>query len=240
MSTFVYGLRQRRREPEIMDRDDLDEALHVQALRGLERINRWSGSARILWPSIRACAAAAGSRPLRVLDVATGAGDVPIRLWHRARRAGVPLQIDGCDRSPRAVAHAARRAAEAGAEIRFFAWDARSGPPPELYDVVTCSLFLHHLDEEEAVAMLRRLGAAARRLVLVNDLRRGAAGMVFAYLGTRLLSASPVVHADGPRSVAAAFTCAEARALARRAGLDGAVVRRRWPCRFLLRWERRT
>jgi hypothetical protein len=81
------------------------------------------------------------------------------------------------------------------------------------------------------------MAAAARRLVLINDLRRSAGGWLLAYVGTRLLSASPVVHTDGPRSVAAAFTPVELRQLAERAGLAGATVVRRWPFRLLLTWR---
>jgi 2-polyprenyl-3-methyl-5-hydroxy-6-metoxy-1,4-benzoquinol methylase len=219
-----------------MDQPALDEALHLGALRGLERINRWSGSAGILWRAIRALARPAGGAPLRVLDVATGAGDVPLGLWRKARRAGVSVRVEGCDRSTRAVTHARRRAAEAGADVPYFELDALGGPLPGGYDVVISSLFLHHLDEDQAVDLLRRMAQAARQLVLVNDLRRGLGGLLLAHVATRLLSASPVVHRDGPLSVVAAFTPAEARELAGRAGLAGVRVVRRWPCRFLLSW----
>ena len=94
------------------------------------------------------------------------------------------------------------------------------------------------LDEPEAVLLLRRMKQMARCLVLVNDLERGPLGWMLAWLGTRLLSRSRIVHVDGPLSVEGAFTCAEVRALARRAGLDGATLTRRWPCRFLLAWRR--
>ena len=60
--------------------------------------------------------------------------------------------------------------------------------------------------------------AAARRLVLVSDLRRSATGYFFAWAGCRLLSRSRVFHVDGTRSVAAAFTPAEARASGREGG----------------------
>jgi hypothetical protein len=78
----------------------------------------------------------------------------------------------------------------------------------------------------------------AARLVLINDLVRSRTGYLLAHLGTRFLSASDVVHIDGPRSVEGAFTVDELLALARRAGLDGAGVIRQWPCRMLLEWER--
>ncbi len=231
------SLRRRCRRPEIMDQPDLDEERHFQALRGLERINFWSGSARILWPAVRTLARQTGS-PLRLLDVASGAGDVPIRLWHKARRTGIPLDVAGCDVSPRAVDYARRRAEQRGAAVRFFVWNALEDPLPAAPDVVTSSLFLHHLSDAEAVVFLRRLGQLASRLVLVNDLVRSLPGFLLAYVGTRVLSTSRVVHTDGPQSVESAFRRDEALALAHEAGLHGATVRRRWPCRFLLSWNR--
>jgi SAM-dependent methyltransferase len=227
----------RHLQPEIMDQPGLDRRRHVQALRGLERINFWSRSARILWPPLAALAGERRERPLRVLDLATGAGDVPLRLERLARRSGVPLEIEGCDVSPAAVEHARRRAAEAGLSARFFLQDVLTGPLPDGYDALVSSLFLHHLAEEQATDLLRRM-AAAGRLVLINDLLRSRAGWLLAYLGTRLLSRSDVVHVDGVRSVEGAFRLSEARDLAERAGLHGALVERRWPCRFLLRWRR--
>jgi SAM-dependent methyltransferase len=235
---FTAGLRRRSCRPELIDQPDLDEARHQGALRGLERINLLSGSAGILWRPIRKLARQLGTPALRVLDIATGAGDVPIRLWRKARGADLRLELEGCDKSPRAVAYARARAERAGAEVQFFVWDALADPPPGRYDVVCSSLFLHHLGDDRAAGLLRRMGALADWLVLVNDLCRGPLGYALAWVGTRLLTRSAVVHADGPQSVAAAFRPAEALALAERAGLAGATVARRWPCRFLLSWRR--
>ncbi len=223
----------RRLRPEVMDQPGLDPGRHRQALRGLGRINFWSGSAGLLWPPLAALARNLG-RPLRVLDLASGGGDVPIRLWRRAHRAGLPIVVAGCDVSGGAVEHATRQAERQRTGVRFFVANALSGDLPAGYDAVICSLFLHHLTEDQAVGLLRRMAAAAGRLVLVNDLVRSRTGLLLARVGTRLLSLSPVVHVDGPRSVEGAFTIAEARALAERAGLSEATVERHWPCRFLL------
>ena len=232
------SLRQRHRQPEIMDQPGLEPGRHLHALQGLARINWWSGSARILWPPIHALARERAGGPLRILDVASGGGDVPIRLWRRARRHGLALEILGCDVSPAAVEYARRQAERCGAAVQFCLRDVLQSPLPDGYDVAMCSLFLHHLDEAEAVELLRRMADAARRLVLANDLARSRLGYGLAYLGTRLLSRSDVVHTDGPLSVAGAFTPEEAAELARRGGLSGARVQRRWPCRYLLSWRR--
>jgi 2-polyprenyl-3-methyl-5-hydroxy-6-metoxy-1,4-benzoquinol methylase len=225
-----------------MDGPGLDPARHARALRGLARLNFLSRSASTLWHPLEGFGRELGTRRLRVLDVATGAGDVPVRLWERARRAGLDWQLAGCDVSPVAVAHARARAESAGAEVSFFVADALEGPPWADYDAVVCSLFLHHLDEEQACTLLRRMAGlptpARPRLVLVNDLVRSLAGLALAFLASRLLTASRVVHADAPRSVEGAFTAGEVRALAEKAGLHGAAVERRWPCRYLLTWRR--
>jgi 2-polyprenyl-3-methyl-5-hydroxy-6-metoxy-1,4-benzoquinol methylase len=235
---YMGFLRQRRRRPEIMDQPDLSPSRHVHALRGLARINYLSHSAGILWPELAELARNLAPRPPRILDLATGAGDVPLRLWRRARRAGLDLHLEGCDLSPVALEQARASAAQSGAPLRFFEYDAVTEPALTGYDAVMCSLFLHHLDESQATGLLGRMAAMAGRLVLVNDLERGWTGLLLAHLVTRLVTTSDVVHVDGPRSVEAAFTPAEARAMAERAGLSGARVRRRWPFRWLLSWSR--
>jgi 2-polyprenyl-3-methyl-5-hydroxy-6-metoxy-1,4-benzoquinol methylase len=232
-----FDLRKRVRQPEIMDQPGLEENLHVEALRGLERINRWSLAGRVLWPAVKALLPRKQG-PVRLLDVATGGADVPLYLWQKAKKAGWPLQIDACDRSGTALSHARQRASQVGAAVHFFQWDVLAGPFPDNYDVVMCSLFMHHLEEDQAIQVLNHMAQAARHLVLVNDLCRNLPGLLLAYLGTRVLSASPVVHTDGPLSVRAAFTPSEARQLAQRAGLEGATVQRCWPFRWLLTWRR--
>ncbi|HVP13622.1 MAG TPA: methyltransferase domain-containing protein [Phycisphaerae bacterium] len=228
----------RCREPETMDDPALARDHHVAALRGLERINRWSRSVDIVWAAIHRLAHESGEAGLRLLDIATGAGDVPTGLARRAHRAGLRLRVDACDVSPTALEHARRRADAAKADVRFFQLDALRDELPAQYDVLVSSLFLHHLADEEVTLLLGRMARAARRLVVANDLRRCRPGLLLAYFGSRFLTVSPVVRADAVRSVHAGFTLDEIRALARQAGLSEAIVDRRWPCRFLLTWKR--
>ena len=232
------GLLERHRLPEIMDQPSLEPGRHLQALSGLARINLISDCTRILGKPLFALARKTPERNLRVLDVATGSGDMPVRLWRRAQREGIRLAIDGCDISPTALAAARERANQAGAAMQFIRLDVLRDPLPTGYDAVVCSTFLHHLSEEDAVRLLARMARAAERAIFVNDLARSRMGLFLAHTVCRLLTLSDVVHTDGPRSVVAAFTPAEALALAERAGLAGATVERHWPCRYLLSWTR--
>ncbi len=235
---FWPDLAVRRREPELMDQPDIDPVEHRKALRGLARINRLSRSSSIVWQSLARLARESPDRPLHVLDVACGAGDMAIAIKRTARLRRLAIEVSGCDISETALEHARRNARQAAVEIDFFAADAIAGALPSNYDVIMCSLFLHHLDRADAVQLLRQMAAAARRAVLVNDLRRSRLGYLMAYLVPRLLTRSKIVHVDGPLSVQAAFTLAEASELAAEAGLTDAVFARRFPQRFLMVWHR--
>ncbi|HEX5514326.1 MAG TPA: methyltransferase domain-containing protein [Gammaproteobacteria bacterium] len=234
---MIASLAQRQLEGELMDDPAVDADAHVAALRGLRRINRVSRTAATLWPSIARIAQAHRGGALSLLDVATGGGDVPLSLWRRARRHGLALDISACDISETALGFATAEAARAGAPIRFFRLDVLTEPLTKRYDVITTSLFLHHLTDTQIVALLNTLAAQADHLV-ISDLIRSRTGYGLALLGTRLLSGSRIVHVDGLKSVRAALTLPEAHALAATAGLDSAVFERRWPRRFLMTWSR--
>ena len=242
LAAWGLGPLVRRREPELMDDEGLGREPHLQALDALARVNRVSLTAVRAWREVerlsQVCAA-----PVRVLDVACGGGDVLIDLARRAQRRGVAVELIGLDLSPVAVERARRRAMGGAAHgtsrpaVRFERRNVLVDALPRGAHLVLCSLFLHHLAEEEAVRLLRSMAEACRNVLLVQDLRRTRLGWALAWLGLHALTRSQVARRDGLVSVRAAFGIAEARSLAREAGLAGATVRRCWPQRFALRWE---
>lgn len=219
-----------------MDQPGLDPAEHARALAGLRRINRLSGVVGSLWRRLAPLARVAAPQPLRVLDVASGGGDVAIGLAKRARRGGLPFEIVGVDFSQTAVDDATRRAV-AEPSVRFERRDALADALPAGFHAAVCTLFVHHLDEPQVRALLERMAAAAPT-VLVSDLRRSTAGWLLAQAACRVLSRSPIVHYDGPVSVEGAFTPTELRRVAAEAGLAAARVETAWPQRMLLHWRR--
>ncbi|MEX2170593.1 MAG: methyltransferase domain-containing protein [Pirellulales bacterium] len=230
---FPLSLAQRRFRPEIMDQPGLDEARHHHALSGLSRLNRASNITRQLWKPIRSYSKMHGTRALRVLDVASGGGDVPLGLWKLAQKNGITLRILGLDASPTACRYATQQCSPAGGSISFRQTDVTRDELPMGFDIVICSLFLHHLSFAHGAELLKRMGAAGRLLV-VSDLRRCAVGYALAQLACHLLTTSQIVGSDGPQSVVNAFSLSEFRELCRAADLKGASIRAVWPFRLLL------
>lgn len=230
---------QRHLQAERMDQPDLEIGEHHSALKSLARINWISRSASIVGPPIFFAARERHrGRALRVLDLASGAGDILATLARQAEARDLAIDWTGCDISPIAVAHAQEQAARDRLPITFLQADALSDPLPADSDVVMCSLFLHHLKDHQAVNLMTRMRAAAAECVLINDLIRSRWGYILAQAGCRLLTRSAIVHFDGPVSVAGAYTVDEVRKLASDAGLISATFTQHWPQRFLLNWRR--
>ncbi len=150
----------RIRQTELMDAPDLDEGLHREALRGLSRVNWISATVSVLWSAMRPLAVR--TRTLRVLDVGCGAGDVLIGVARRAAAEGIELQGVGCDISPTAIKHAEQLSAVAARQIErplnleFRVADCLRDTLPAPFDVTMCSLFLHHLSDDDACQLLQR------------------------------------------------------------------------------------
>lgn len=236
-----------------MDDPALAESDHLQALSALARINAFSGTSAQLSRAIGRLATSGPAlpRPLRVVDIACGGGDVTIALAARLNRLLAPSGpaahgkaaqepaaiVTGIDMSARALARATARAAAAGiTTVEFTVRDVvADGCPP--CDIATSSLFLHHLEDADTVRVLQSLATAARLGIVISDLLRTRAGLILAVLGTTMLSSSRVARVDGPLSVRAARTPAEYRSLLARAGLATATLRHTWPERALIEWR---
>ncbi len=202
-------------EPELMDRADASPADLEAALESLRRLNRYFGSHRIVEQFLRRWMKQ-GDR-LRVLDLATGSADIPRLVAEHARRVGAEVQIEAVDFQP-ATIETARLLSSGYPEIICTCADVLSFSAPEPFDIVICSLALHHFSDEDAVRLLRRCRDLSRAFVLISDLRRGVLAAAGVYLLTALIFRDRMTREDGRASARRAFSLQELKALARRAG----------------------
>ena len=86
------------------------------------------------------------------------------------------------------------------------------------YDMVLCSLVLHHFSSEDAVRLLRNCRELSREFVLVSDLRRSYLATIGVHVLTATVFREPMTRTDGRLSAARAFSSAEFRSMAERAG----------------------
>ena len=212
----------RRGIPELLDEGNLAASDVAANLADLARLNRLPGGADASASAITALANGDSTAALRILDVGTGAADLPLAFARRGWRS-VAVDIN-----PK-VLEVARRTAHGHAMVDVVDADGRALPFPDAsFDVAHCSLLVHHLDEDDAVRLLAELRRVARTGVVINDLRRGAFAFVAVALPTLALSRSHVTRHDGIASARSAYTLDELDALLNAAGLVRTWRSSRW------------
>lgn len=203
--------------PELMDRPQARTAELERDLHNLRQLNKWLGGYEIVRDSLRRWIQPHDE--FRVLDLATGSGDIPRLVADFGRRNGCKLKIDAIDMQA-ATLEIAQSLSTNYPEISFHEGNALEWGEDDAYDIVLCSLALHHFSEESAIQLLRRCKSLSRRYVLVADLRRGFLASVGVYLLTAIVFREPMTKYDGRASAARAFSFSEMRRLAEAAGWE--------------------
>jgi SAM-dependent methyltransferase len=207
---------------ELLDDPCADPVVVVRSLENIARANRWFGGARaVRYGLARVLDGVSRAGLLTLLDIGTGAGDLPGDAVRWGARRGWRLVPVGLERSRVAAA----LACAAGCPCAVA--DAGAAPfGDKSVDLVLVSQVLHHLAPASAVRLLRDCDRLARIGVVVADLRRARlAGPLFR-LGGRLLRFDPVTLVDGVTSIHRGYEIGELHALLARAGLRGRVARR--------------
>jgi SAM-dependent methyltransferase len=202
-------------EPELMDRPQPVTAELVSDLRNLRQFNRYFGSYALTTYFLRRW-----MRPgtqLRVLDLATGSGDIPRLVIDYARKVGATVTVEAIDQQ-NSTLEIARGLSVDYPEIDFKQGDVLFFGEDGQYDIVLSSLALHHFDQGAAVRLLERCRHLSRRFVLVSDLRRGFLVTVGVYLLTELIYRESMTRTDARLSAERSFSFREFGSLAERAG----------------------
>ena len=192
---------QRVNTEEILDSDACSQVDAEASLQDLCRINRWFGGVATTRKLIERVAAATGSKHFSVLEVASGFGEVPKIAARQLVRRGITIEVTHLDRV-RSHLRPGNQSVVADALALPF--------PDSSFDLISCSLFAHHLEPAE----LARFGAEALRVsrcaLLINDLVRHPLHVALVYAGFPLMK-SYVSRFDGVASVRRAYVPEEMR-----------------------------
>lgn len=192
---------QRVNTPEILDSDDCPPHEVEVSLRDLSHINRWFGGVSTTRALIERVAAATGQKSFSLLEVAAGFGEVPKLVSQQLQRKGINLETTLLDLK-RSHLLPGNRSVVANALSLPFADGA--------FDLVSSSLFAHHLEPAELVRFACESLRVSRCAVLINDLIRHPLHLALVYAGWPLMR-SHVSRVDGVASVRRAYVPEEMR-----------------------------
>lgn len=187
--------------PEILDTDECPASETAKSLRDLCRINRWFGGVSTTRNLFERVCAATGKKHLSVLEVAAGFGEVPKNAAQQLARKGIQLEITMLDRLSSHLLPGNHSVVADALALPF---------PDSSYDIVSCSLFCHHLEPPDLQRFAGESLRVSRYALLINDLIRHPLHLALVYAGFPLMR-SHVSRVDGVASVRRAYEPEEMR-----------------------------
>lgn len=212
-------------ETELLDESEHDQHELAENFRDIRRVNRLLGGTSIILRHLpQLLDSVPVDQPVTILDLATGAADIPIAISRWAKRHNRTISIVASDNADD-ILRLAHEQVDRYPDITVASYDARSVPLPDhAFDIVLCSLSLHHLSPDNAVRVLCEMHRLARNGFILNDLRRGRLGYAGAWLAAHVTTRNRLTRNDAPLSVRRAYTPDELGELLRRAGIHDATI----------------
>ena len=192
---------QRVSTPEILDSDNCPKGEVDTSLQDLCRINRWFGGIATTRKLIERVASVTGQKCFSLLEVAAGYGEVPRKAGEQLLRKGIRLEVTDLDRVPTHLQHSHRALVADALALPF---------RDSSFDLVSCSLFAHHLEPAQLARYGEEACRVSRHAVLINDLVRHPLHLALVYAGFPLMR-SYISRQDGVASVRRAYEPEEMR-----------------------------
>jgi 2-polyprenyl-3-methyl-5-hydroxy-6-metoxy-1,4-benzoquinol methylase len=215
-----------------MDQPNIPAADLKLNLYELEFINQWLGGHAATISGI-ASMVYDQNKEYTILDIGCGGGDTILALEKWATSKGLKVSFTGLDMSSIAIAHAQENCKHK-TNVDFICQPFQSFIPAKNYDLIICSLFTHHLYDDDLNDLLVFMNRYSDLGFVVNDLERNALAWLGIKVLTMLFSKSYLVKHDAPLSVRRGFIKSEWVTLLNNNGITDVVIRNAWAFRHLL------
>lgn len=220
---------------ELIDTGDYTPAEYAQFLREIALVNRFAGDYWALKNSLFADIKRDGVKDFAVLDLGAGSGELLRMTADFAGKNNYKVKLTGLELNPEA-ADAILTESSAYDNIFALRGDALQLPFADgSFDYVMCSLFTHHLPDENIVKVFKEMSRVARRGIYVIDLHRHPLAYFLYTTVGKIFIKGRLVRQDGALSILRAFKADEMRHLAQRAHLKNIDVARHFPFRLVLK-----
>ena len=203
--SFLVDTSNRSSEREIMDDFTMKGVLFRDTLDKLEIINRLLGGNKVTIKGLKELLKnKSKNKIITIVDLGCGHGDILRDIAKFGRKNNYTFRLIGIDANIAAIAYAKELSCEYS-ELSFKAIDIFSEDfKKQSYDIVLCTLFLHHLKNNELISFLKMTIERATIGVVVNDLHRHKlAYYLFKLIGYFIKN--KMIREDGLTSILRAF-----------------------------------
>ncbi|HEY5122774.1 MAG TPA: methyltransferase domain-containing protein [Ignavibacteria bacterium] len=220
-------------EKELLDKSNILRGLLYKNLRELDILNRTTGGYAISLKGIKQLITD-HHKIYHVVDLGCGSGGALKTIADWARLNNYSVRLTGVDMNANAIdylkIHCVNYSEIIGITIDYQDYLNRN----EVIDIVHCSLFCHHLKDDELLRLFIYFHQHVTAGFIINDLHRNWLAYYSAWLFTRLLNGSMLAKNDGPVSVLRGFKSGELLYLLNKANIRNYSIKKKWLFRFLI------
>jgi 2-polyprenyl-3-methyl-5-hydroxy-6-metoxy-1,4-benzoquinol methylase len=223
----------RNQSSEMMDDFNLEGKMLREALDKIAAINHFLGGNKVTLEGVEALIAnVPPEQEITIIDIGCGNGDMLRMLANYAIKTDRHFKLVGVDAN-RFTVNYARQLSEVFPNIHYECRDVFDDSFEKMeYDIVLCTLTLHHFKEDDIIKLLEIFKRRAKIGVVINDLERS-------WVAYRLFQALAFVcglnrlsREDGLVSILRGFKKRELEQFTERIGFKNAVVRWKWAFRY--------
>jgi len=230
---MLNKFKHRSYESELLDAPNIQKDLLFKNLKELAFINRVLGGHSISLKGIKQLVTDK-NKIYHIVDLGCGGGDLMQVIADWAEKSGYQVMLTGVDMNPDVIDYMNDYCKDYP-EISGVASDYRDYLKTGVaIDIIHCSLFCHHLKDDELAELFSYFKDYTKTGFVINDLHRHWLAYYGVYLITHLLNGSALSKNDGPISVLRAFKVKELHALFQKAGISNYSIGWRWAFRYLV------
>lgn len=214
--------------------DDLNCSGEVvrQTLREIEYINKTLGGNEVTLKGLHQLLKNRKGR-YTIADLGCGGGEMLAAIHKWGTKRGFDFYLAGFDANPNITAYASGTIDHPN--INFITENVASADfHKKQFDIITATLFLHHLSSAQLSALLGQWLQQVKIGIVINDLHRHPLAYHSISLLTKLFSRSPMVKYDAPLSVLRGFSRKEWLEILDNAGIRKYKLHWRWAFRWQL------
>lgn len=225
--------RHRTQEAEIMDDFYLEGEELRLALDKIAQINKLLGGNRLTLEGVKTLLKQADkTQAITIADIGCGNGDMLRMLSDYGRKKGYSLKLVGIDANAYTIDYA-RKLSQEYPDIEYKCMDIFDNDFENVaYDVVLCTLTLHHFTDEDILKLIATFNKNANIGVVINDLHRSKLAYRLFSIASGLLNLNKMSREDGLTSILRGFRRGELQQFAKKLNLKNSLIRWKWAFRY--------
>lgn len=230
---MLLNTKYRTDKPEIMDDFTMEGEILREALDKIAKINQLLGGNRLTLLGVKSLIAnIPNTDEITIVDVGCGNGDMLRSLADYGLKNNLNFKLIGIDANNFTSNHALKLS-ENYPNISYRCEDIFDKPFKELkYDIVLCTLTLHHFKESEILDIMNVFHTNASRGVVINDLERSSVAYRLFQSLCYVFQLNAMSREDGLTSILRGFKKEDLTDFSKKLNFSNYTIKWKWAFRY--------